>query len=44
MGWPCSASNAQETISLVDALVGFSTEINHLDGHKVTIGVQVRLG
>lgn len=25
------------TISLQDALVGFTTEIEHLDGHKVTI-------
>lgn len=25
------------TISLQDALVGFSTEIEHLDGHKVTV-------
>lgn len=27
-----------ETISLVDALTGFSREIEHLDGHKVRIG------
>eukprot|EP00959_Pyramimonas_sp_CCMP1952_P311079 6509966-Pyramimonas_sp.AAC.1 len=25
------------TISLVDALVGFDTTIDHLDGHKVTV-------
>ncbi|KAK3910637.1 DnaJ-like protein shv [Frankliniella fusca] len=25
------------TISLQDALIGFSTEIDHLDGHKVTV-------
>jgi len=25
------------TISLQDALVGFQTEINHLDGHKVKV-------
>jgi len=29
-----------ETISLVDALTGFIREIEHLDGHMVTIGVQ----
>ena len=31
-----------ETISLVDALTGFTKEIEHLDGHKVLIGVKVR--
>ncbi|GAX75517.1 hypothetical protein CEUSTIGMA_g2960.t1 [Chlamydomonas eustigma] len=29
-----------ETVSLVDSLTGFSRDIEHLDGHKVTIGVQ----
>ena len=29
-----------ETITLVDALVGFSREIEHLDGHKVKVGAQ----
>jgi DnaJ family protein B protein 11 len=28
----------EQTISLVDALTGFSLEIEHLDGHKVSIG------
>lgn len=29
------------TISLQDALVGFSTEIEHLDGHKVTVSIHL---
>lgn len=33
-----------ETISLVDALTGFSREIEHLDGHKVRVGVDVSRG
>jgi DnaJ family protein B protein 11 len=30
-----------QTISLVEALVGFRRELEHLDGHKFTIGVDV---
>ena len=32
-----------QTISLVDALTGFRRELEHLDGHKFTIGVDVRI-
>jgi DnaJ family protein B protein 11 len=30
-----------ETISLVDALTGFTREIEHLDGHMVKLGATV---